>query len=92
MEQCLMITLTVGSLKGFLDNFIRNSASKLRLEGVAQLVADNHVRIIVCGESNHVDTFIDTLFEKSTKYKLDGIQIESYFKERDYRGVFRIVA
>ena len=92
MNQCLMITLTVGSLRGFLDRFIKNSASKLHLEGVAQLISDSHVRIIVCGQNKAVDDFIDVLYEQSTKFKLDDIQIESYFKERDYRGVFRVIA
>ena len=91
MIQCLMITLTVGSLKGFLDRFVKNNASKLHLEGVAQLISDDHVRIIVCGKSRDIDDFVDVIYEKSSKFKLDDIQIESYFKERDYRGVFRVV-
>ena len=48
--------------------------------------------IIICGKNDHVDEFIDLLYEKSSKFNLDDIQIESYFKEKDYRGVFRVIA
>jgi len=92
MNQCLMITLTVGISKGFLDNFIKKYARGLALEGVAHLISNKNVRMVVCGESDNVDKFIDLLYEKSTKYDLDDIMVESFFKEKDYRGVFRVVS
>jgi len=92
MRQCVLITLTVGSVEGFIDNFIRKYAGDLQLEGDAKFVADGHVRIVVCGHRDNVDNFIDLMYEKSGKYSLDDIQIESFFKERDYRGVFRVIA
>jgi len=91
MTQCLLITLSIGSAKGFLDNFIKKNAKALELEGVAHLIANDNVRIVVCGQSEKVDEFIDMLYEKTAKYNLDDIAIESFFKERDYRGVFRVV-
>ena len=92
MRQCLLITLTVGSIKGFLDNFIKKHATNLRLEGVAKLVSDDCVRIVICGDRDHIDDFIDALYEKSDKYSLDEIQVESFFKKKDYRGIFRVIA
>jgi len=91
MNQCLLITLTIGSVNGFLESFIKKQAKALGLEGVAHLVSHNNVRMIICGENSNIDQFIDLLYEKTTKYKLDHIAIESFFKERDYRGVFRVV-
>ncbi|MFC1842973.1 acylphosphatase [Candidatus Dependentiae bacterium] len=92
MIQCLVITLAVGAVKGFLDNFVKKHANSLHLEGVAQFVDDEHVKIVVCGPSENVDDFIDLLYEKSSKFKLDDIAVESFFKDRDYRGIFRVIA
>ena len=92
MNQCLLITLTIGSVNGFLEDFIKKQTHALRLEGVAHLISNNNVRIIVCGENSSIDKFIDQLYEKTGKYDLGDISVESFFKERDYRGVFRVVS
>ena len=90
MNQCLKITLFVGAVKG-LGDFVQKHAKKLELEGVVQLISDDHVKIIVCGLKENMDEFVDTLYKGSDKYKLDNIEMEPYFKEKGYRGVFRVI-
>jgi len=92
MDQCLKITFFVGALRGFLHKFVQESAKKLELEGVAQLLSDEQVKIIVCGSKENIDEFIDVLYNGTSKFKLDNIEVEPFMRERDYRGIFRVVA
>ncbi|EKD23225.1 MAG: hypothetical protein ACD_82C00193G0002 [uncultured bacterium] len=92
MDQNLMITLTVGKANSFLDEFVKKYANKYGLEGSARLVSKNQVKLIVCGDSDKVDDFIGLLYQNFEKYKIEDITVESYFRERDYRGIFRVIA
>lgn len=91
MNQCVKITLVVGVLKGFLNNFVQKNAQKFELEGMVHLVSDDQVKIVVCGLKDNVDEFVDTLYKGSKRYQLDNIEMEPYFKEKSYRGVFRVI-
>jgi acylphosphatase len=92
MDQNLMITLVVGQAKSFLDEFVKKYANNYGLEGSARLVSANQVKLIICGDSDKVDDFIDLLYKKFEKYKIEDISVEPYFRERDYRGIFRVIA
>lgn len=91
MYKCLKITFTANLPKGFLQKAIQNNAQKLHIEGVAQLLMDNLVRIIVCGSMDHVDIFLDYLYKEVSAVQPDEFHIEPFLKDRDYRGVFRVV-
>ncbi len=91
MNQCVKISLSIGLMKGFLDNIVLKNARKLDLEGVAQFVSDDHVRIIVCGLKDNIENFVDVLYKGSDEYKIDNIQLESFIRARDYRGIFRVI-
>ena len=91
MNQCLKITFLIGDLKGFLRKYVRDSAVKLGLEGFAHLVSQDKVKIVVCGHRDKIDEFVDVLYNGTAKYKIDNIEMESYLKDRDYRGIFRVV-
>lgn len=92
MDQNLLITLTVGLAKSFLDGFVKKYANSLSLEGSARIASNGQVKIILCGESDKVDDFIGLLYQNFEKYKIEDISVESYFRERDYRGIFRVIA
>jgi acylphosphatase len=92
MDQNLLITLTVGLARKFLDEFVKKYANSFGLEGSARLAFGNKVKIIVCGDSEKVDDFIGLLYQNFEKYKIEDISVESYFRERDYRGIFRVIA
>lgn len=92
MHKCLKITFGTAIPEGFLHDFVQKNAKKLNLEGVVQIVpAENRIKVIVCGGKDAVDQFVDLLHKGSGKTLLDDIQIEPYLKDKDYRGVFRVI-
>lgn len=90
MNKCLKITLTVEPKEG-LFNAIQKHARTAELEGVVQAISADKVRIVICGDKEHVDTFVDALHKESAKQPIKDIEIEPYVKDKDYRGVFRVI-
>lgn len=91
MKQCLKITISIAVLGDFLHEFVRKHASKLGLEGTAQAMEGNKARIVVCGDSEVIDNFIDLLHKGTAKQKPDEVELEPFFKDKDFRGVFRVI-
>jgi acylphosphatase len=91
MNKCLRITLTVEPKAAFLQNVVQKYARKFELEGLAQPMGSDKVRIIVCGEKELVDDFIDIIHKESPKADVQDIEIEPFLKDKDYRGVFRVI-
>ncbi len=91
MNKCLKITL-IGVLKGeFVHQVVQRYARSHELEGYAQAVSLGKVKIIVCGKKEHVDSFVDILHKESHKEQMYDIEIEPFLKDKDYRGVFRVI-
>ncbi|MBA3751445.1 acylphosphatase [Candidatus Dependentiae bacterium] len=91
MNKCLKILLTLDIKEGFLQSFIQHHARTYDLEGMAQLMGQDKLKIVVCGEKEQVDSFIDILHKESTNAGIADIEIEPYIKDKDYRGVFRVI-
>lgn len=91
MSLCLQITFSVDSRSNFLRNFVLKHATKLEVEGTAQLITGDKVKIIACGEKENVDSFIDVIHHNATKFKIENIELEPFIKGKDYRGVFRVI-
>lgn len=91
MNKCLKITLTLDPKEGFLQNVIQQNARKFELEGIVQALSSDKVKIIVCGEKEQVDFFVDSIHKESVETTIKDIEIEPYIKDRDYRGVFRVI-
>lgn len=91
MNKCLKITIKVGPKQGFIQNIVLKNARKFGLEGLAQPVGEDKVRIIVCGDKEQVDSFVDIIHKESSKDKVEDIEIEPHLKDKDYRGVFRVI-
>jgi acylphosphatase len=91
MVQCLRITFNLEKIpKNFLQQVVQKHAQELKLEGTVQLAAQT-VKIIVCGKKDDVEAFIDVLHHQ-TMDQLEGfIEIEPFIRQKDYRGVFRII-
>ena len=77
--------------ENFLSDIVQEAARRMRLEGTGQK-DDNHVRINVCGNKEAIDNFLDFLHQGSLSWELKKIEIEPFLNEKDYRGVFRIIA
>ncbi len=91
MSQCLRIVFTMDVPQDFLHRFVKKSARDLDLEGTAQLEQEKTVKIVACGKKESIEAFLDMLHEKGAKHFLDIFEIEPFIKNRDYRGVFRII-
>ncbi len=87
MNKCVKITITVESLSEFLHEIIKPYARKMDLEGMVQPVGQVQARIIACGKKEKVDAFVELLQKEALK----DIEIEPFVKDKDYRGVFRVV-
>jgi acylphosphatase len=91
MNKCLKITFTANFSDDFLQSFIQKQAKELDLEGIVQIIGPGRkVRIIACGVKEAVDQFVDTL-QGSDVCHLEDIEIEPFLKDKDYRGVFRVI-
>jgi acylphosphatase len=93
MYKSLRVTLSAPQIPAqFLKKYIQKKALQLELEGMAQVVKPaSIVRIVVFGLKDDVDDFIDFLHKNPGNVVPDSIEVEPFMKERDYRGIFRIV-
>lgn len=90
MNQCLKITFIIKIPKNFL-HAIQERAKDLGLEGTIQMPEDRLVLIKVCGGKEAVDSFVDILHKEFITKEAENIEIEPFLRERDYRGVFRVI-
>lgn len=101
MNKCLKITLTIEShavetlgknaKDGFLQSVVQKYARKYGLEGMAQPISIDKIKIIICGHKDKVDVFVDIIHKELPAQKVEDIEIEPYLKDKDYRGVFRVL-
>jgi acylphosphatase len=91
MNKCLRITAFGDCTVEILDSFVHKLAQKYELEGTASIVDNTHTVITVCGEKAMVDSFIDALHKGTGQWAPDDIEIEPFLKDKDYRGVFRVI-
>lgn len=76
--------------KKFLD-LLAGEARALQLEGVAHVQLPNTIKIVIVGEKGDIDDFIDFLHREALAHRIESIEVEPFIKDRDYRGIFRII-
>ncbi|CDK30389.1 acylphosphatase [Candidatus Babela massiliensis] len=94
MNKCLRINIILETLENKeenLKNIIQRFAKKHELEGLAQSIDHNHIKVIVCGEKENVDNFVDKIHKEISTFDIQDIEIEPFTKDKDYRGVFRLI-
>lgn len=91
MSKCIKITFTGNPNQDFLQKVVQKHARSLKVEGLAQGSEEGHFKIIVCGDLDTIDSFVDMIHKESVKALLKDIEIEPFLKDKDYRGVFRII-
>jgi acylphosphatase len=91
MNKCLKITFHGDLPKSFLKSVVQKYAQKLSLEGTVQKVHTDGIitRVIACGTKDAIDDFLDLIYERAVDF--EGIEVEPFLKDRDYRGVFRVI-
>ncbi len=92
MKKCIRLTFGAHVPEGFLSTVILAQARSHELEGSAQhVVAESIIRVIACGDKDNIDDFLDSVLKELAKKKIDDYEIEPFVKDREYRGVFRII-
>lgn len=92
MNKCLRITVFGECPVDLLTSFIQKNARAFDLEGTASLTDNGHVLIIVCGDKDKVESFLDVLHKGTSEWKPEDVEVEPFLKDKDYRGVFRIIS
>jgi acylphosphatase len=91
MKKCLKITLVSKTLGVELRDSIQVAARKLDLEGTVQFVEPNGIVIIACGSKENIDGFLDNIHQGFGAHVPEDVLVEPFLKEKDYRGIFRIL-
>jgi acylphosphatase len=91
MKKCLKITFICDQPERLLHEFIQKNARNLNLEGTVKAIEPNEISIIACGSKENIDTFLDIVHEGFESYIPENVVIEPFLKEKDYRGIFRIL-
>ncbi len=93
MHKGLRITFSIANAPDhFLKNCLQSKAKQLKLEGIAQIArGDKTVKVCVYGHKENVDDFVDFLHKETATIDADGLKVEPFPKDRDYRGSFRVV-
>ena len=91
MKKCLKITFTLKILDRGLRDAIQAAARKLDLEGTVQFVEPHGMVVIACGSKDDIDSFLDVIHQGFGSNVPEDVLVEPFLKERDYRGIFRIL-
>jgi acylphosphatase len=91
MTKCIKMLLTLEEGTEFLQKIVQKQSKNMKLEGSAQLIAPDQIKIIVCGAKDKVDDFVDIIHKAQALYSIENIVVEPFLRDRDYRNVFRII-
>ncbi len=92
MNQCLRITfLVITEKREIVRSLIRQAAHDLSLEGTVRSVPGSQLKVIACGNKNKMDQFLEVVMKEIARQKCDSLEVEPFFKDKDYRGVFRVI-
>lgn len=76
--------------QGLLESFVQKNAKKYKIEGTAVL-SEDMIKIIACGNSDQLDEFVDSLYKGHGDIQPSLVEVEPFLKDKDYRGIFRII-
>lgn len=92
MKKCLKIIFSATIPEQFLQQVVQEHARKLDIEGTAQIIsAENNVKIIACGDPDMLEELLDRIHKGIAAIGIETIEVEPFIKDKDYRGVFRII-
>lgn len=91
MKKCIKIEFAVQNPQDFLKKVIAKEIKNKSLEGLAQVLPESVVQVCVCAEEDELDDLVDVLYAHVAQYKMTDVIVEPFLKDKDYRGVFRIL-
>lgn len=91
MSQCIRMSFSVPDVDVLLlRSFIKDKAPLLFVEGALHILAEHTIRVVVCGQLENINRFVDALL-KTVDQNYDNLHMEPFLKNRDYRGKFRVL-
>lgn len=91
MKRCLKMLVKIKNWQSDWSLQVQEHAKKLEIEGLMQILDEQQLRIMVCGESEKIDDFMDFLYDFFITINAQIGEVEPFIKERDYRGTFRVI-
>lgn len=91
MNKCIRFVIEGTLPKDFLTSHILHQARHYQLEGIAQQLNENSVRVLACGTPDQLDNFLDELHRSLQDLSITPFDVIPFLKDRDFRGVFRII-
>lgn len=91
MSRCIKMTFSVNRTNDKFLHTLQNQAQKCNLEGLVMANTPETIKIIACGGSSDLEVFLDTIDEIIADQGGHDIMIDPFLKDKDYRGVFRIM-
>jgi acylphosphatase len=89
--KCIRMVLLLPEKPKLDAELIQKLARKAEVEGVVQRSGPAHLRVIACGDVERIDAFVDMIHKEAARHDVEEIELESFLKDRDFRGVFRII-
>lgn len=91
MSQCMRINLIIKGDKTRIQTLVKKYAHEYKVEGLLQSADDHAVKLVACGHMEEMEAFMGALHKEFAKDNLNIAEIEPFLKDRDYRGVFRVI-
>lgn len=92
MNQCLKISFVAENPKEVLDSMVKQRARDLGIEGTVQALNGRTVNIVACSNNKEIlEAFLDLIHREAISGVVQSIAIEPFLKNKDYRGVFRVI-
>jgi len=90
MKKCLKVTIRSNVDNAALCDKIQAIARESGIEGTVQM-QENGIIIIACGEKEIIDDFLDEIHKGVGGVIPEDVHVEPFLREKDYRGIFRIL-
>jgi acylphosphatase len=91
MSRCIKMTFALKRSDEKLFESIQKQARSCNLEGCIMASSPESVKLIACGTSSDLDNFLDHVDEIIAQQNGEHVEIDPFLKDKDYRGVFRIM-
>lgn len=91
MNRCLKMTVKMAKWDSDWSTEVQKKAKKLEIEGLMQISDDAQITIMACGKDAQLDDFIDYLYDFLLSVNAQIEELEPFIKERDFRGIFRVI-
>lgn len=91
MSRCIKMTFEVKNGNERLFEEIQKKAREYQLEGFIMASSPQAIKMIACGVSADLEVFLDTVDEIIVRQGGQNVEIDPFLKDKDYRGVFRIM-